>query len=450
MKVAVIGSGVAGLGAAWLLSRRHNVALYERETRLGGHSNTVEVPGPRGPVAVDTGFIVYNEPNYPNLTAMLSHLGVATQPSDMSFAVSLDGGRFEYGSRWYAFLGQVANAANPDQWRLLREITRFNREAPRLLAAAEDLPLTVGAYLEANGYGRPFVQRYLMPMAGCIWSAPMRQMLAYPAQALVRFFANHGLLRVAGQLPWRTVRGGSRSYVARLAASLGDAVRTGHGATSVMRLDGRVLVRDSAGQWDSFDRVILACHGDQALRLLDRPNDAERRVLGAFKYAANRATLHGDVDLMPRRRLVWSSWNYVAREGDWDAPASLTYWMNRLQRLVSQPIFVSLNPPRPARPEKAWGQFTYHHPLFDRAAIEAQGELPSIQDVNGVLFCGSYCGYGFHEDALVSGLEAAERLGVARPWTAATGRRQRREPSTAVHALVPAPLRMPVAARELS
>jgi hypothetical protein len=448
VKVAVIGSGVAGLGAAWLLSSRHEVVLYERETRLGGHSHTVDAPGRSGPIAVDTGFIVYNEPNYPNLTALLAHLGVATNTSDMSFAVSLDGGRFEYGSRWYAFLGQLSNATNPDHWQLLRDIARFNRQAPRLLEAADDLSLTLGQYLRANGFDGHFAQRYLMPMAGCIWSAPMRQMLAYPAQTLVRFFSNHGLLRIAGQLPWRTVCGGSRSYVERLGARLGTAVRLGSGATSVVRGGGRVSVRDTAGQWDHFDRVVLACHGDQALRLLDRPTQTERRVLGAFRYAANTAVLHGDVDLMPRRRRVWSSWNYVAHEGDWDAPASLTYWMNRLQRLEAPPTFVSLNPPTPPHPDKIWAQFTYDHPLFDRTALEAQRHLATIQDVDGLLFCGSYCGYGFHEDALASGLEAAERLGAARPWPRPAGRRRQPAPVATVRTLVAGALPIPVAAQK--
>jgi predicted NAD/FAD-binding protein len=425
VKVAVVGAGVAGLGAAWLAQQSHEVVLYERDARLGGHSNTVDVPAPGGPIAVDTGFIVYNEPNYPNLAALFAHLGVATDWSDMSFAVSLDGGRYEYGSGARGFVGQRANIANPAHWRLLREIGRFNREAPHLLAAAaDDLSLTLGQYLHANGFEQCFAQRYLMPMAGCIWSAPMRQMLDYPAQTFVRFFSNHGLLRIAGQLRWRTVRGGSRSYVGKLAADLRASMRPGHGVERIVRRGARVDVRDSAGQWDSFDRVILACHGDQALAMLEQPGDAERRILGAFRYAGNTAVLHGDAALMPCRRRVWSSWNYVAREGDWDAPASLTYWMNRLQNIDRAfPIFVTLNPPAAPRADRVWGRFAYAHPLFDRAALEAQRDLATIQDVDGLLFCGSYHGYGFHEDALASGLDAAEALGARRPWKVPQGRR---------------------------
>ncbi|MCW5748459.1 MAG: FAD-dependent oxidoreductase [Alphaproteobacteria bacterium] len=441
--MAVVGSGVAGLGAAWLLGTRHDVVLYERDRRLGGHSNTVDVPTAGGPVAVDTGFIVYNEPNYPNLTTLFAHLGVATDWSDMSFAVSLDGGRYEYGSGWLGFLGQPANVANADHWRLLRDIARFNRTAPELLAAAEDLSLSLGHYLRVNGFDGHFAQRYLMPMAGCIWSAPMRQMMAYPAQTFVRFFSNHGLLRVSGQLRWRTVRGGSRRYVARLADSLQARVRLGHGIARIVRRAGRIAVRDTSGHWDSFDRVVIASHADHALAMIDRPSDDERRLLGAFRYAANTAMLHGDAALMPRRRTVWSSWNYVAREGDWDAPASLTYWMNRLQNIAAQPLFVSLNPTTAPRPDLVWGRYTYDHPLFDRAALEAQRHLSAIQNVDGLLFCGSYCGFGFHEDALASGLEAAERLGVPRPWLAPQGRTRTSRPMAAAQALVGGALPLP-------
>jgi predicted NAD/FAD-binding protein len=439
VKVAVVGAGVAGLGAAWLAQGAHEVVLYERDTRLGGHSNTVDIPAPGGPIPVDCGFIVYNEPNYPNLAALFDHLGVQTDWSDMSFAVSLDGGRYEYGSGACAFVGQRANLVNPAHWRLLRDIVRFNREAPLLLAAAEDLSLSLGQHLRARGYSAEFAQRYLMPMAGCIWSAPMRQMLDYPAQTFVRFFSNHGLLRIARQLRWRTVRGGSRRYVAKLASGMRVALRLGHGVARIARRDGRIEVRDHAGHCDSFDRVILACHADQALAMLERPSEAERRVLGAFRYAGNDAVVHGDPALMPQERRVWSSWNYVAREGDWDAPASLTYWMNRLQNLdPAFPVFVSLNPPAEPRADRVWARFRYAHPLFDRAALEAQRDLHAIQDVDGLLFCGSYCGYGFHEDALAAGLDAAESLGVSRPWKAPKGRVTMR-PRPAAPTLLPVP-----------
>ncbi|QQS14936.1 MAG: FAD-dependent oxidoreductase [Rhodospirillales bacterium] len=415
--MAVVGSGVAGLGAAWLLSAANEVVVYEKEARLGGHSNTVDVPIDGRIVPVDTGFIVFNEPNYPNLVALLDHIGVATHWSDMSFAVSLDGGRYEYGSGWLPFVGQPANVLRPRHWRLLGDILRFNREAPRLLTEAEDLSLTLGGYLAANGYPLSFAQRYLVPMAGCIWSAPMRDMLAYPAQTLVRFFSNHGLLRVADQLRWRTVAGGSRAYVEKLAVPARAEVRLSTPATTIVRDGPRARIRDGAGQWDSFDAVVVATHGDQALTLLDSPSERERSILGSFRYARNHAVLHADAAVMPTRRAVWSSWNYVAPEGDWESPASLTYWMNRLQGLdPARDLFVSLNPSRPPRDEAVFAAFDYEHPLFDRAALEAQRRLPEIQGTGGIEFCGSYCGYGFHEDALAAGLDAAERLGARRPW----------------------------------
>lgn len=419
VRIAVIGSGVAGLGAAWLLSQHHEVVLYERARRFGGHSDTREVSIDGRAVAVDTGFIVYNEPNYPNFSALLRHLDVATAWSDMSFGVSLDGGRYEYGSGWLSFLGQRANIANPLHWHLLREIARFNREAPALLARAEDGALTLGAYLAERGFTSPFTDRYLLPMAAAIWSAPMRDMLDYPARTFVRFFANHGLLRVAGQLRWRTVHGGSQRYVEKLCAPLNARTRVGIGATRVERIEGVVRVRDTTGQWDSFDRVIIATHGDEALGLLGDASARERRILGAFRYTANAAVLHRDRSLMPRRRAVWSSWNYVADQGAIEVPASLTYWMNRLQTLDGAPdIFVSLNPTRQPAPALTMAQMRYEHPLFDRAALAAQRALPALQGEGGIFFCGSYAGYGFHEDALSAGLDVAERLGVRRPWSA--------------------------------
>ena len=294
---------------------------------------------------------------------------------------------------------------------------RFNREAPALLARAEDGTLSLGRYLQERGFCAPFTERYLLPMAAAIWSASMRDMLDYPARTFVRFLANHGLLRVAGQLRWRTVRGGSRTYVARLSEPLRAGARLGSGATRIERGRAGVRVRDTAGQWDSFDRVIVATHGDQALALLGAASPRERQVLGAFRYTANSAVLHRDPRLMPRRRRVWSSWNYVGDAGAIEAQASLTYWMNRLQNLGAVPdIFVSLNPTHWPAPELTMAEMHYEHPLFDRNALEAQRALPALQGEGGVFFCGSYMGYGFHEDALSAGLAVAERLGARRPW----------------------------------
>jgi predicted NAD/FAD-binding protein len=419
MKVAVIGTGVAGLGAAWLLSREHDVVIYERESRFGGHACTVDAPGP-GPGSgrsqpVDVGFIVFNQRNYPNLIALFDHLGVPTKPSDMSFAVSLDGGRFEYGSSFASFLAQRRNMVRPSFLRMTHDILRFNRMAPRLLDKCEDLDFTIGDFVDDAGLSPAFRDRYLVPMASCIWSTPLGRMLDYPAQTFVRFFNNHGLLTVGPQLAWRTVRGGSRAYVERIVAPLRQRARLATPAAAIRRGTDGVQVRDAAGHWDRFDKVILACHADQALALLTDADARERDLLGRFAYSSNEVWLHADATLMPWRRSVWSSWNYVADSEDRDSPVSVTYWMNRLQDLPdSTPLFVSVNPGR--TPAAALQRFTFEHPMYDAAAIRAQRTLHAIQGMRDTFFCGSYCGYGFHEDALSAGLDVAEQLGVRRPW----------------------------------
>jgi predicted NAD/FAD-binding protein len=415
MKIAVIGAGVSGLGAAWLLSRGHEVVVYERESRFGGHSCTVDAPTAGGSQPVDVGFIVFNERNYPNLVALFEHLGVPTEASDMSFAVSLDRGRFEYGSSFAGFLAQRRNMVRPSFLRMTHDILRFNRLAPSLLDKCEDLDFTIGDFVDQAGLGEAFRERYLVPMAACIWSTPLGRMLDYPAQTFVRFFNNHGLLTVGPQLRWRTVSGGSRSYVERIVAPLRRAARLATPASAVRRHARGAEVRDAAGHWDRFDKVILACHADQALALLSDADARERDLLGRFAYSSNEVWLHADPSLMPRRRSVWSSWNYVADAPGRDSPVSVTYWMNRLQNLnQSPPLFVSVNPGR--TPREPLQRFTFEHPMYDAAAIRAQRGLHAIQGLRDTFFCGSYCGYGFHEDALSAGLDVAEQLGVRRPW----------------------------------
>ncbi len=423
LDVAVVGSGIAGLSAAWLLASRHRVTLYEKEPRLGGHTNTVRVPVGGRELAVDTGFIVYNEANYPNLTALFAHLGVTTQASDMSFSVSLDRGRFEYlGGEWTGLFAQPANWLRPGYWRMLADTLRFFREAPALLARPPGaLDPTLGDFLEAGGYSRGFVDDHLLPMGAAIWSVSMRRMRDFPARSFVRFFANHGLLQATRRPQWRTVTGGAGEYVARLAAALPDGIRTRARVTGIRSDAAGVTVRDGGGGLRRFDRVIVAAHADQALDLLDSPSEQERRVLGAISYQPNLAVLHRDPSLMPRRRRAWASWNYLAEgagHGESGRGVCVTYWMNRLQKLDARvPLFVSLNPVRAPRSDLTIAAFEYQHPAFDTAALAAQAELPSIQGVRNIWFCGSWCGYGFHEDALASGLAAAEALGVERPWT---------------------------------
>lgn len=418
-RIAVIGGGVAGLSAAWLLGRRDDVVLYERNDYIGGHSNTVEVETAHGPAAVDTGFVVYNERNYPLLTRLFRHLGVATQETDMSFAASIDEGRLEYaGSGLNTLFAQRANLLKPAYWHMLGDILRFNRDAKRTLRSTENEHTTLGEYLDRNGYGARLSEHYLLPMAAAIWSCPTEAMRDFPARSFLKFFENHGLLDLANRPQWRTVTGGSREYVRRMLADLAGCAFASRPASCVRRVDGGVIVHARGAEPELFDEVVLACHADEALRLIDRPSAAEGRILGAFRYQENRALLHSDPALMPRSTRVWSSWNYLAqsRRGR-TRHVSVTYWMNRLHRLATpQPLLVSLNPLREPRADLVATEMTYHHPVFDTAAMAAQGALPTVQGIDRVWFCGSYAGYGFHEDALRSAVQVCSALGVEPPW----------------------------------
>lgn len=416
-RVAVIGSGAAALGAAWALSRRHDVTIFDGNAHAGGHANTVEVPTANGgTVAVDTGFIVYNQRNYPNLIRMFDHLSVPTQATDMSFAVSLDQGRLEYsGGSLAGLFGQPGNLVRPRFLGMVADILRFYREAPALLHSG-DTALSLGAYLERGGYGRAFIDDHLLPMAAAIWSAPCATMLDFPAVSFVRFCANHGLLQVSDRPRWRTVSGGSREYVRRLLADIPAELRLDCPVRQIVRhADGvRVVTEQGA---PAFDDVVVGTHADEALALLADPSAAERAVLGAFSYQENLAVLHSDPALMPSRRRVWAAWNYLGRaNADGARHLCVTYWMNRLQGLPDAlPLFVTLNPMAPPRPDLVHRTITYHHPLFDAGAMAAQGRLPDLQGVNRTWFCGSYFGYGFHEDAFASGLRAAEAMGCPAP-----------------------------------
>jgi len=410
LSVAVVGSGVAALSAAWLLSREHRVTLYEKAERLGGHSNTV-VAGAMGvEVAVDTGFICFNDATYPNLIALFEHLGVPTRATDMSFAVSRDQGRFEYAAP--GLFAQRRNLLRPRFWSMLGEILRFYRQAPVDLAGLTDPQLTLGDYLKREGFSEAFREDHLLPMAAAIWSSPAHTLRDYPAEAFIRFCGNHGLLKLVGRPLWRTVEGGSRIYVERLAQAISD-IRLSCGVTSVRRTDKGVVVHDSQGGAARFDHVVIGAHADQALAMLAEPTARERQVLGAFRYSRNLTVLHTDQTLMPRRRRAWASWNYIGTDGG----LCVTYWMNRLQGIEGQDLFVTLNPPRPPRPDTLLRSELYEHPIFNPAAIQAQKQLWSLQGQGGVWFCGAHFGAGFHEDGLQSGLAVAEQLGgVRRPW----------------------------------
>ncbi len=416
LKIAVIGGGIAGIGAAWLLSRRHDVVLYEAEDRLGGHARTVDVPGPRGPVPVDTGFIVYNHVNYPHLTGLFRHLGVATKPSDMSFAVTVDDGAIEYGCRTLnAALAQRANALRPAFWRMLRDIVVFNRTA--LAVAQRDPRMTIEGLIRHQGLGDWFTRYYLLPMSGAIWSTPREQMRSFPALALARFFENHGLLSLNGQHQWWTVEGGSREYVRRMAATMPAEVRLRAPVAAVERSGDGVTVRAACGEAGRFDQVVMACHTDQALRMLADADVPERRVLDRIAYRPNRAVLHTDASQMPKRRACWSSWVYQATSSATESAASVTYWMNSLQGIPDDtPLFVTLNPARPIPDDCILDEHVCHHPQFDLHALAAQAELPSVQGRRGTWFCGAWTRNGFHEDGLASAVAVAERLGVRPPW----------------------------------
>ena len=443
MKIAVIGSGIAGLSAALRLSAAHRVTVFEANRTLGGHTNTVDVTLDGVTHGVDTGFLVFNHKTYPLLVRLFDELGVPTAPSDMSFAVSVGPHRFEWcGSNLASLLAQPSNALSPRFWRMLRDVMRFNRQATALAtgdaaqAAATatgralghepagqhgrtagsgvrvlDEPL--GAFLAREGYSDAFRDFYLLPMAAAIWSCPLKAMLAFPLGSFVRFFHNHGLLQVEDRPQWHTVRGGSREYVRRISARLAD-VRLDTPVQAVSRLPaaagGGALVCTRDGP-QRFDQVVLACHSDQSLRLLADASDEERAVLGAIPYQPNRAWLHTDTRLMPRRRAAWAAWNYLS-DGDAQAPrVSVTYWLNRLQPLpFTTPVLVSLNPLAPPDPARTIAFFDYEHPMFDRGATLAQQRLAQLQGARDTWFAGAWTGYGFHEDGLRSGLAVARGL----------------------------------------
>ncbi|MFM8944919.1 MAG: NAD(P)/FAD-dependent oxidoreductase [Actinomycetota bacterium] len=414
-RIAVVGSGIAGLGAAWALARRHEVVVFEAESRPGGHASTVEVTDGGRSLAVDTGFIVHNRLNYPNLVALFEALGVPTRESEMSFSVSIAEGRYEYGSSPAGYLAQPWNALRPATWRMLRDLSRLGRaaERPEVLASREP----VGPWLRREGYSRAFVDRMLLPMTAAIWSAGIDGIEAYPVGSMLAFMRNHGLLGFRDRPVWRTVVGGSREYVRRVVEALGsDAVRLGARVVAVLRDDAGVTVRVDGRADERFDHVVLATHADHALAILGPDaTAAEREVLGAFRFQRNVAVLHRDDSFLPRRRRARASWNYLAERLRQPGAVSLTYWMNRLQGLeTEEPVLVTLNP---SRPPSGWSRsFTYEHPQYDAAAIAAQERIGEVQGARRTWFAGAWLGHGFHEDGLRSGLAVAAALGSPAPW----------------------------------
>jgi predicted NAD/FAD-binding protein len=417
-RIAIVGSGIAGLGAAWALHRDNDITVFEANDRIGGHANTVDVEMGDRSVSVDTGFIVYNEVTYPNLTRLLALLGVETEPSDMSFAYSRADG-FEYGASLGGVLARPRNLISGRFLRMLGDINRFRREGAALVPRPGD---SIEDLLRARGYSDGFLEDYLYPMAGAIWSTPQSSIGRFPARPLLDFLRNHGLIEIVGRPQWRTVTGGSRRYVAALSAGFVDRIRTGTPVRAMGRRQDGVTVATGSGI-EEFDQVVLATHSDQALRILgDDASGLERRMLSAIPYRRNLAVLHSDDRLMPRNPRIWSSWNAMARTTDGEA-VSVSYWMNRLQNLKTpKPLMVSLNPISHPDPMLVHGTYEYDHPQFDRAAVDAQRQIADAQGLQRTWFAGAYLGYGFHEDGLQAGLDVAAALGSPAPWRGAVDR----------------------------
>jgi len=420
MRIAVIGSGISGLASAYLLSQHYETHLFECDDRLGGHSHTVDVATPEGRVPVDTGFIVFNPLNYPNLVGMFDHLGVETQATDMSFGVSIGPGRCEYEGSLRGLMAQPSNLLRPGYWSMLRDLVRFYRNATTEVSQGPEGE-SLGQFIDRLGYGPAFVQDHLLPMAAAIWSCPAETMLAFPARSFIAFMNNHQLLNFIERPRWRTVMGGSRQYVRKIAAAIGQHIHTGVHIEQISRKAGGVAlnIRGRGEVW--FDRAVLATHADQALKLIADPRPDESRILGAFDFQPNRVLLHSDPKLMPQRKAAWASWSYLTRQNPADG-LCVTYWMNRLQNLpVTTPLLVSLNPFEEPAAELIHGEYHYDHPVFDHKAIAAQRLLPALQGKNGLFYAGAWTGYGFHEDGLASAVALARSLGADIPWKSPTG-----------------------------
>jgi predicted NAD/FAD-binding protein len=414
MRIAIVGSGIAGLTAAWLLARRHEVVVFESESRIGGHTATVDVRLDGRDYAIDTGFIVYNDRTYPNFIRLLAELGVNSQPTDMTFSVSHDTAGLEYaGSNLNTLFAQRANLLRPGYWRMLRDILRFNRESQQDLDENRLSPgMQLGDYLRAGGYSSEFRDWYLVPMGAAIWSSGTRAMDAFPVEFFIRFFRNHGLLAVTNRPQWRTLVGGSRSYLEPITRAFAGSMRTADPVTRIRRDQDGVDVQTRAGEAGRFDQLVLACHSDQSLSLLETPSAAEQGVLGAIAYRANDVILHNDTSVLPRRRLAWSSWNYRIRDGADELPV-LSYDMNILQRIESPHTFcVTLNDSVNIDSSKILGRFRYSHPVYSVEAVSAQQRWREINGTDRTWYCGAWWGNGFHEDGVSSAVRVAQELGV--------------------------------------
>lgn len=410
MRIAVVGTGISGLVAARRLCAEHDLTVYEAADRIGGHTHTVDVTEGGRELRVDTGFIVFNEKTYREFCKLLRELGVSWQESDMSFSARCDATGLEYnGTSLNGLFAQRSNLLRPSFWRMTRDILRFYREAIEVLDEGHP-DVTLGEYLDRNGYSEIFCEKHMIPMGAAIWSSRPEEMRSFPMRFLVQFFHNHGFLLVDGRPQWLVVRGGSSEYVAPLVEPFRDSIRKGSPVASVARVPGGVRVTTTGGDAEVYDRVVLATHSDQSLRMLSDATPLERELLGAFRYQENDVVLHTDASLMPRKRRAWASWNYHVTDPPSELP-TVTYWMNNLQSLdAREQYLVTLNRTADIAPDRILRRFTYHHPIFSPEAVRSQERHGEIDGTHGVHFCGAYWRYGFHEDGVLSGLRVAERI----------------------------------------
>jgi predicted NAD/FAD-binding protein len=415
-RIVIVGSGIAGMGAAYLLNPHHDITLYEKNDYVGGHARTRRIRYGDKSIAVDTGFIVFNRKNYSNLTALFKCLGVPVQKSVMSFGVTSKNNELEWGAEnLNALFGQRRNLLRPAFYKFLFDIVRFNNRAKRWLQIYPNT--TLGELIEKMKLGEWFKCYYIVPMGGAIWSCPLSAILSFPAKFFITFFDAHGLLTVTQQPQWYTVTGGSAVYIDKLVSSFKDKIKISSGVTGVTRQNGRVQITDTHGNQTEYDQIVFASHADETLAMLDDATPGERSTLGAFRYQENMAVLHKHSHIMPRRHACWSSWIYHADTSPQERPLSVTYWMNHLQKIDKKyPLFVTLNPNQPIPDEDVFERHIFRHPVYDPLAVEAQSALQALQGQNNTWFCGAYQRNGFHEDGLASAVNVAAQMGVAPPW----------------------------------
>ncbi|MGY8985220.1 MAG: NAD(P)/FAD-dependent oxidoreductase [Sphingomonadales bacterium] len=419
LNIAVVGTGISGLGASWLLSKKHNVTVYEASNKLGGHANTISIKTEEGPIAVDTGFIVCNNRNYENFLTLMDHLGVSYSPTEMSFGVSIGRGSFEYAGsdNIKALFAQKRNIFRVRFWKMILEILRFYKESKNH-NFQDSKEITLREYLIRNGYNQSFLRDHILPMTAAIWSTPSAKVGDFPFTSFLNFCQNHGLLQIKNRPQWFTISGGSQKYVEALAKDTNASFKLQTKVEKIIPKNGGVIVRDAKGEEVFFDKILVATHANTALQMLDQPNSVEKSILGAFKYSKNRAVLHSDKNFMPKRKNAWSSWNYIQDNEENDDALSVTYWMNKLQHLnTKMPLFLTLNPSNEIEPDLIHYEIEYDHPIFNLKSLESQKKILSLMGYRNIWYAGAHLGYGFHEDGLQSGLLAAEIMGsLKRPW----------------------------------